>query len=366
MPTADELLGTSVVADLANCLERATGRARLSVIRNSAAGFAGTSLSDRTKLVRDALLADLPGEFADLERVVRVALEDLSFTGWMIWPVTEAVAGLATGSGNHEDFDAGMALLASLTPRLTGEFAIRTFLDADLDRALGIVLDWTGHDDEHVRRLASEGTRARLPWARRVRALTDRPESTVPVLDALYRDDSEYVRRSVANHLNDLSRADASLAVSTAKRWLTRPDATTVKVVKHALRTLVKAGDPGALELLGFAPPTEIEISNFVVDRDVVPSGGDLRFDFVVHNNGAESLTVVVDYVVHHVKANGKTAPKVFKLTTRRLEPASATSIGKRHSFAPISTRTYYPGEHSIDVQINGVQQGRKSFQLEG
>lgn len=366
MPTADELLGTAVVADLARCLERASGRKKLAEVRNSVSGFDGSSLSERTRIVRDAMMRELPEDYCSFAEIIRAAMVDNTFTGWMIWPVTEAVASLATTSGDATEFDDGMALLAELTPRLTGEFAIRTFLDADLRRSLEIALEWTGHHDEHVRRLATEGTRTRLPWARRVAGLTARPELTIPILDALYRDDSEYVRRSVANHLNDLSRADAAVAVAIAKRWLQDPDSRTEKVVKHALRTLVKAGDPDALSLLGFAPPTDVAVTEFGTDRDVVDAGGDIGFELVVTNTGKESVTVVIDYIVHHVKANGQTTPKVFKLTTRTLVSGMAVRVSKRHSFRPISTRKYYPGEHALELQINGVRQGSKVFQLGG
>ncbi|MDV8068479.1 DNA alkylation repair protein [Rhodococcus sp. IEGM 1366] len=365
MPTADELLGASVVADLALCLEQASGRTRLAAVRESSSGFDGLSLGERTRVVRDAMMSDLPEEFPRFAEVIRLALRDEAFAGWMIWPVTEAVAVIATRRGRNADFDDGMALLAELTSRLTSEFAIRTFLDANPARALEIALGWTDHQDEHVRRLASEGTRMRLPWGRRVKALTEHPESTVSILDALYRDDSEYVRRSVANHLNDLSRADAALAVSIAKRWLGDPDAATPKVVRHALRSLVKAGDVDALALLGFAAPTDIVISDFVIDRDAVDLGGDIAFGFAVSNNGGESVTVAIDYIVHHVKANGLTSPKVFKLTTRALAPGASAKVAKRHSFKPISTRRYYAGTHSVELQINGVTQGLRSFQLE-
>lgn len=364
MPTADELLGPVVVQDLATCLELAMGQEDLDTVRGSSAGFDGLSLSDRTRIVRDGILAALPADYESFARIIRSARAESAFTGWMIWPVTEAVAISATHSGRTADFVDGMALLAELTSRLSGEFAIRTFLDVDLDRALGIALEWTDHQDEHVRRLASEGTRIRLPWARRVKELTDRPESTVSILDALYRDESDYVRRSVANHLNDLSRVDSALAVSIAKRWLGNPDSTTPKVVGHALRSLVKAGDAAALSLLGFAPPTDLVISEFVIDRAVVEPGGDIGFDFAVTNNGSEPQAVAIDYIVHHVKANGLTTAKVFKLATRNLVPGTTVMIGKRHSFRPISTRRYYPGTHSVELQINGVVQGRRSFQL--
>ena len=149
------------------------------------------------------------------------------------------------------------------------EFAIRRFLAADLDRALAKILPWTGSGDEHVRRLASEGTRPFLPWAVRVAALTSSPEKTVPILDALRTDPSEYVRRSVANHLNDLSRHNPGLVVQTAARWLERPDTNTAWVVRHGLRTLVKRADPGALALMGFSDAT-VRVSPITVADETI------------------------------------------------------------------------------------------------
>lgn len=287
----------------------------------------------------------------------------------MTWPVTEAVATLATaGPATPAQFDDGLALLAELTPRLTSEFALRTFLGADLDRTLAAAEGWTTHPDEHVRRLASEGTRQRLPWARRVPALTARPEATIAVLDQLYQDDSEYVRRSVANHLNDLSRADADLAVRTAARWSAspRPEAPkeTARLVRHALRTLIKQGNPQALALLGFTAPTQLQVSGPSLDGGAVVVGGELSFALSVANPGPEPVRVAIDYVVHYRKANSSLAPRVFKLTTRTLAPGERIDVVRRHSFAPISTRRHYPGEHAVELQVNGTGFGRTEFQL--
>lgn len=359
MPTADELLGASVVDDLVTCLG-----GRLPSTSATAAEFDGLSLSDRTRRVRDALLTELPGTYAPFEKKIRSALRKKSFTGWMIWPVSEAVAVRATSEG-AEQFDAGLALLADLTPRLTGEFAIRTFMDADLDRTLEIALDWTGHENEHVRRLATEGTRPFLPWARRVKALTLRPDATVAILDALYRDGSEYVRRSVANHLNDLSRTDPALVVERARTWTAAPDENTPKLVRHALRTLIKKGHPDALSLLGFAPPDGITVDDLTVTPGQVPSGGDIEFRFVLNNTSSTEQAVAVDYVVHHVRANGSRSPKVFKLTTRSMAPGSRETVRRAHSFRPITTRRYYPGEHVLEIQVNGSTLAEAVFSLD-
>ncbi|WP_326557732.1 DNA alkylation repair protein [Micromonospora sp. NBC_01796] len=364
MPTADELISTTTVTHLVRVLADVAPRRRWDGVAASGAALVGLTLSERALAIRDALLADLPDSYRSSAAILRDALADPSFTGWMIWPVTEAVAVRALASPEAGDFESGLGLLAELTGRLTGEFALRTFLNADLDRTLATVIGWTTHPDEHVRRLASEGTRPRLPWAKRVPELTRRPDATVAILDALYRDEVEYVRRSVANHLNDLSRLDPELAVTTATRWLERPEPSTPRLVRHAMRTLVKAADPDALALLGFPPPVGVVVTGPHLDRTAVPLGGEVGFEIVVGNNGDRDANLVVDYVVHFRKANGSLAPKVFKLANRVLAPGQQLTLSRRHSFKPITTRRYHPGQHAIEVQVNGVRSGMVDFDL--
>jgi len=365
VPTADELLGTGTVDDLVACLERAAPGAPLTALRSCGAAFGALAFGERVTAVADATLADLPDDLGDFDAVLRRALEDPAFAGWMIWAVAEAAARRALGSPDGDALEVGLELLRLLTPRHSSEAAIRGLLDRDADRALAVVLRWTGDPDPHVRRLASEGTRPFLPWARRVPALAGRPEATIPILDALYRDPSEYVRRSVANHLNDLSRVDPALVVATARRWQAAPDAATPWVVRHALRTLVKRGDPAALALHGFAPPTDdLRVAGPVLDADVVPGGGELTFSLTVENTAAEPVSLAIDYVVHYRKANGTTAPKVFKLATTTLGPGASESWTRTRSFRPITTRRHHPGGHAIELQVNGRRYGRAAFEL--
>jgi 3-methyladenine DNA glycosylase AlkC len=364
VPTADELLGAGVVGELAGCLRRADRRRRWARVGTSSDGFAEQGLAGRVRTVQAALLMDLPAEYGDAARVVRRALEDERFDGWMIWPVGEAVAVRALESGRSGDFGDGLALLAELTGRMSSEFALRRFLAADVERSLAAALAWTGSEDEHVRRLASEGTRPRLPWGRRVAALTERPAATRPILDALHRDHSEYVRRSVANHLNDVSRIDAALAVETAGRWSANGDADTPRLVRRALRTLVKDGDAGALALLGFASPDAIRVAGPILATTRVSIGEALRFEAEIANEGPEPAKVAVDYVVHHRKANGSLSAKVFKLTTRELDPGDSVPVARSHSFRPITTRRYYPGDHLLELQVNGRRFGGARFEL--
>nr|BFF17504.1 hypothetical protein GCM10025730_10250 [Promicromonospora thailandica] len=258
MPFADEMIGTSTVAHLVASVASALPGAPLTVLRGASARIAGLALRERVDLLEGALLTDVPGRYPGLAEAVRAALDGpVPLHGWAVWPVSTAVAAAAVEDGTPATFDDAVVLLERLTGVLTSEFAIRTLINHDPDRALAAALAWTASPDEHVRRLASEGTRPYLPWAIRVPALSARGDATLPVLDALYRDPSEYVRRSVANHLNDLSRDHPGLVVRTAARWLAdpAPDGSTPRLVRHALRTLVKKGDPGALALLGYASP---------------------------------------------------------------------------------------------------------------
>ncbi|CAM5478674.1 DNA alkylation repair protein [Streptomyces avidinii] len=366
MPTADELLSADTVSNLARTIARASRGHRAPALLARAGNLDGLGFGARVAAVRDAVLADLPEDWPAFEAVLRTALEDPGFAGWMTFPVNEAVAvrGLAA-------FEPGLALLHDLTPRLTAESAVRPFLRADPGRALAVITGWTADPDPHVRRLASEGTRPRLPWAPQLPAFIADPRPAVPVLDALHRDASEYVRRSVANHLNDISRDHPGLAVDIAAGWRAGPTPATDRapatdrVVRHGLRTLVKAGHPGALNLLGHDPEVPVTVSGPLVSTPHVAVGSYLVFDYTVTHTGALPAELVIDYVVHHVKANGTRTPKVFKLTTRRMAPGETLTGTKRHSFKPITTRRYHSGEHLVQLQVNGRVRGEAGFSLD-
>ncbi|MEU0657596.1 DNA alkylation repair protein [Streptomyces lavendulocolor] len=359
MPLADELLGADTVAGLAACLVRAGDGITARETRACGAVLDGLSFTGRVALIRDAVLADLPPDYPDFAAVLRAALRDGDFTGWMTFPVAEAVA-----VRGRDVFEPALALLAELTPRLTAETAVRPFLRDDAERALSVMTPWTAHPDPHVRRLASEGTRPRLPWAPRLPELIADPTPVLPLLDALYRDDSEYVRRSVANHLNDISRDHPDLAVAVAARWLDDPAPTTDRVVRHGLRTLIKAGHAGALTLLGHSPDSPVAVEGPHLHASEIRVGDHLVFDCSVTNTHDRTAHLVVDYVVLHMKANGTRTPKVFKLTTRSLAPGETWRATRRHSFKPISTRRYHAGVHQVRLQVNGRPHGEASFML--
>jgi 3-methyladenine DNA glycosylase AlkC len=382
MGVMNELIDPPAIANLVGILTETAAGITWARTAATAAGLGDLNLRARTDLVALALVADIREdssgrEYTTAARSFRAALSVPEFTGWILWPVSEAAVTLALYSGAVEDFDDCLALLAELTPRLTGEFAIRRLLARDPDRALAAIRQWTSNPDEHVRRLASEGTRSYLPWAVRVPALVEQPGATLPILDALYRDPSEYVRRSVANHLNDLARHAPDAVVATAARWLfaapdsSRADAnsTTVAsstkwVVRHGLRTLLKKGHPGALALLGFAPAS-VAVSGPRLDQETLTLPGELTFAFEIANTGTQDVRLAVDYLVHYRKANGSQSAKVFKISTLTLAPGESRSLSKRHVFRQMTTRVHHPGLHAVELQINGTVHGRTEFLLE-
>lgn len=371
----NELIDQAAVGSLARVLADAAPDIGWSHVVDAGASLADLSLRERTDHVSRALLADLAaaagppvdystGDYSTAARIFRSALQDADFTGWTLWPVTETAVTLALDASQPGDFEDCLRLLAELTPRLTGEFAIRRLLAADLDRALAVVLAWTAHPDEHVRRLASEGTRPYLPWAVRIPGLVERPEATIPILDALYRDPHEYVRRSVANHLNDLARHSPDAVLAAAAAWTAEPDPNTAWVVRHGLRTLIKKAHPGALALQGFTPAS-LTVSAPSLDRRTVALPAELAFEFEVSNTGADPARLAVDYIVHYMKANGSQSEKVFKLAALSLPPGETKTVAKRHAFRQMTTRVHHPGTHALELQINGVRYAHTEFVVE-
>jgi len=363
MGAMDNLLGPAEVAGLHRSLASADPAHGLAGLLSAVPQLEPLSLRARTDLLAQTLTRAYPG-YAQAAAAYRSALADPGFKGWMMWPVTESAVTLALASPDPADFDDVLGLLAAFTPRLTSEFAIRRLLAADPVRALARVQAWTQHSDPPVRRLASEGTRPYLPWAVRVPWLLENPEATLPILDALKDDGSEDVRRSVANHLNDISRHAPEVTVQTAARWLAEPAASTPRLVRHSLRTLIKKAHPGALELLGFGP-AEVEVQDLSTQTPVITLPGKLRFSFAVRNTGTAPARLAVDYVVHYVKAHGGTAPAVFKLTVLELAPGEVRSLSGSHALHQMTTRRHYAGTHQLQLQVNGIRHGALAFEVQ-
>jgi 3-methyladenine DNA glycosylase AlkC len=250
-----------------------------------------------------------------------------------------------------------------MTKRFSVEFPIRSFINAFPEETLSFLHDCATHPHYHVRRLASEGSRPKLPWAKKVTISYTEP---LLILDSLYADPTRYVTRSVANHLNDISKIDADLVVATLKRWQKegkQSDKEMDFITHHSLRTLEKQGHAGALLLLGYGD-REVVVQKIQINTPTVVVGKSLEFSFTVISTSAKPQKLLIDYHLFFQKATGVLAPKTFKIAKVVIQPGEALSFTKKQPLRPMTTRTLYPGAHEIELQINGTTCPRKSFSL--
>lgn len=263
-----------------------------------------------------------------------------------------------------EHFEASMQAQYELTQRFTAEFSIRPFLERYPEATLARLKTWTQDPSTHVRRLVSEGTRPRLPWAPRLREFQKNPYPVLELLELLKDDPELYVRRSVANNLNDIGKDHPSLLVEIARRWLVNATDERHWLIRHALRSAVKRADPGAIAALGFRDGVTASIGKVSITPQPVVIGDSLSIAFEITNIGSQPQRLLVDLRIHFVKANGKTSPKVFKLKTVELTPGETMQLGKAISLADMTTRKHYPGTHLIEILLNGQTFPLGSFEL--
>lgn len=268
------------------------------------------------------------------------------------------------GTHGLPHFEAAMAAQHALTQRFTAEFCIRPYLLHHQGATLARLRDWAQDDNAHVRRLVSEGTRPRLPWAPRLPAFQNNPQLALPLLDALKDDPSSYVRRSVANHLGDIAKDHPDLAVGTARTWLQGAPAPRETLVRHGLRFLIKRGDAAALAALGVGHAVALDVRAARVLPARARIGDKVRIEVELHNPTPQPQRVLADLKVHYVKAHGGTAPKVFKLQTLDIAPGATVAVGKTLSLQQMTTRIHYPGAHQVELVLNGRPQPLGQFQL--
>lgn len=285
---------------------------------------------------------------------------DDSLRGFATWPVFVFVetVGLALG-------EFGLRALGQLTHLFSAEFAIRSFVKKNTESSMAVVNEWASHPDEQVRRLASEGIRPRLPWAGKLTQFVQDPTPVIEVLDKLIDDESLYVRRSVANNLSDIAADHPDLAVATCERWLKTPTAERRWIAKRATRNLIKSGHAGVWGLHGFTETPLVDVLGLRVTPASVAMDEKFSIDFELRSKASVTQRLVVDFVVHHVKAGGKSSAKVFKLCELALGVGERVQLQKAHAFRTITTRRYYPGAHRIEIQVNGKRYAEAHIELD-
>lgn len=265
-----------------------------------------------------------------------------------------------------EDYDVSMEALAFFTSGSTSEYGIREFLNREPERTLQWMLRWTESENEHVRRLASEGARPRLPWATKLSWIERDPDRVLPIIEALKADQSAYVRKSVANLLNDLTKTRADWVLDLFDRWSDMPSdqhaQRTQWIIKHALRTLLKQANQRALALIGYEPPDFDLVCNWNTDHSV-RIGERFGFGFSLNSSAGRLGRLRLEYALTFKRKQQGAYRKVFKIAEGDYEEVSR-HFSKQHDFKPISTRRYYAGTHFIELVVNGVVLAASEFEL--
>ena len=314
-------------------------------------------LKARMRHVTECLSATLPDDYPRaLEILKQVAPQFRGFDA-MVFPDFVENNGM-------DHWDLSMTALGEFTTNCSSEFAVRPFLAKDAHKALKYFSLWARHPDPSVRRLASEGCRPRLPWAMALPVFKKDPRPILPVLERLKNDESESVRRSVANNLNDISKDNPDLALDVCERW-SGQSSEIDWIVKHACRDLLKSGNKRALMLFGFGDPANIHVENFSFDQKELSIGEDLRFSFELSVKTGKNCRIRLEYAVYYVKASGRPSRKIFQIREIDSKPGRY-KFSRKQTFMDFSTRRHYPGEHFISIFVNGVEKTKKSFLLKG
>jgi len=323
----------------------------------SLTGLAELSLMQRLRRMTESLHATLPKNYGKSLTILKKLAPRIN-RGFVTLVLPDFV-----GKYGLEDFDRSLDALKFFTLFGSSEFAIREFLRRDLSRTLAVMEGWSKDENEHVRRLASEGCRPRLPWSFKLEALVADPSPVVPILENLKNDPSLYVRKSVANHLNDITKDHPEWVLKRIENWpLENPH--TAWIAKQALRTLIKKGDRRALAVIGAGEKAKVTLTNFSLTPEKLKLGNRLEFSFSLKSESKKPQRLVVDYIIHYVKKSGETSAKVFKLKEFTLQTGESISIRKAQSIRDFTTRIHHAGRHDLEIVINGEKFAKGFFEL--
>lgn len=320
-------------------------------------------MKDRVRWISKSLQEFLPQDFQKSSKILVASLQSeknpSGINGFLAWPLTQFIEDFGL-----ENFQDSMNSLKEMTKVMSAEFAIRPFLIKYEKESISLLNEWAKDQNVHVRRLVSEGTRPRLPWGQRLFHFQKNPKICLGLLRQLRLDPEIYVRKSVANHLNDISKDHPEFLIHELSKWVKEyPNDPKIKwIVKHALRSLIKQGNADTLSLLGFKK-AKIRAPRLEISPAKLKFGNSIKITFSALSEVAEKW--LIDYVIYHKKANGELKPKVFKWTTKTLSKNEKISLSKNHAFRKISTRQYYAGKHLVEIQVNGARVSRKEFILE-
>lgn len=316
------------------------------------------TLMQRLRRTTESLHATLPDTFPQALEILRPLAPrlDHSFVS-LVLPDYVALYG-------HDHFELSLDALKYFTPFGSSEFAIRHFLQRDLPRTLAVMETWARDENDHVRRLASEGSRPRLPWSFRLDPLIVDPTPTFRILETLRNDPSLYVRKSVANHLNDITKDHPDRVLNLLESWPLSENRHTAWIARHALRTLIKKGDSRALAVIGAGAKAKVQVHDFSVGPPKIRLGEKVRLSLHLESRSSKDQRLVVDYAVHYVKKSGNPSAKVFKWKELTLPAGESVTLTREQMIKDFSTRVHHAGHHAVEIMINGETMAKSGFDL--
>ena len=329
-------------------------------------GFEELELMDRSKQIARSLADHLP---ATRDEALRILIASLGFEdpqtengGMAAFYYMPHAHFVATEGLDH--FDLAMEANYQITKLSTAEFSVRPYLEQHTRATLELFGRWATDPSEHVRRLVSEGSRPRLPWAGRLKVFQADPSPVIELLTLLKDDPSDYVRRSVANNLNDIAKDHPDVVIELARQWWNEGNDDRRRLVRHGLRTLVKQANPAALAVMGFTPDAGAVLGDVSIAPASVAIGSSVRLTAQIVNPTEAEVGVLVDFRLHFVKWNGAISAKVFKGAERQLGPGDQFTVSKPISLKQHTTRTHFAGTHSVDVILNGITHPAGAFEV--
>lgn len=313
-------------------------------------------LKERMRHISKGLRRFLPQDYPQAIDILQLVAPECQGFPYMFFPDFVEQYGL-------EDEEISLSALELFTQYSSSEFAIRPFLQRNPAKIMAQMLLWAKHPNHHVRRLASEGCRPRLPWGMALKEFQRDPSPILPILELLKADDSDYVRRSVANNLNDIAKDHPALVLDIAERWIGEHPHTDW-IVKHGLRTLLKRGNPKAMQLFGFGAMPSFTIHNLRFHQSSVAIGESVNISFDVQSEKAENIRL--EYGVYYVKSSGEATRKVFFIHERKYSDGERVQIQRKISFQQRTTRKHYVGTHRLTIIVNGVESAETHIEVVG
>ncbi|WP_026673265.1 DNA alkylation repair protein [Alkalihalobacterium bogoriense] len=312
-------------------------------------------LKERIRHITHSIAYTFPDSYEDSLRILLTLHETCKGFEYLFFPDFVEVYG-------QNDWDLSLHALTIFTSGSTSEYAVRPFIEKDPEKMVATMITWADNPNEHIRRLASEGSRPRLPWAKPLHEFKRDPTPILPLLIKLKQDESQYVRKSVANHLNDISKDNPNIVINLCKLWKgTNPY--TDWIIKHGCRTLLRQAHPDILQLFGFSKNPTVIVDQLTISGNSIYIGESFTFQFRLTNPLEEAALLRVEYAIDFVKANGKHSRKLFKITENKYKHGTV-QFTRRHSFKNLSTRIHYAGTHHLSIIVNGNELDSISFEL--